>query len=378
MHGGGSERQLVSLLRHLDRDAFEPHLYLVYRSGPLLDEVPKDVRVVSFEDRVTASRLYLPGLMHRRRVKDLADYLQEVSADVSYDRTFLMTLIAAAAAQSVNIPNVSTVVTDPALGFAPVAGRFQFLKRQMLTRLYSASSSVLANSEGAARSAESFYRLQHNSVTTQYNGVDIDTVLGTAKTPLEDSWWNHPGDGKPVFRIVTAGRLNREKGFHLLIDAVKRLKQRHPQIQFRLAILGEGAGREALSFQIERASLADSVKLMGFRSDAAAWYKSGDLFVLPSYLEGLPNVLLEAMLVGTPVVSTDCPSGPREIIGNNQYGSLVKTGCIESLVTGIESVQNHHSLDAQNTAAAQRVKTMFSIQTATKNLEEIFKTTLGR
>ncbi len=124
MHGGGSERQLVSLLRNLDRERFEPFLYLVYRSGPLLDLIPKDVPITSFEERVTASRLYLPGLMHSRRVRDFARFLQEVRADVSYDRTFLMTLISAAGAQRVGVPNVSTIVTDPETGFAPVAGRF--------------------------------------------------------------------------------------------------------------------------------------------------------------------------------------------------------------------------------------------------------------
>ena len=85
MHGGGSERQMLLLLRHLDRQRFEPFLYLVYKSGPLLEQVPVDVSVTSFDTRVTPSRLYLPGLMHSRRVRDFARFLQEVKADVSYD-----------------------------------------------------------------------------------------------------------------------------------------------------------------------------------------------------------------------------------------------------------------------------------------------------
>lgn len=378
MHGGGSERQLVSLLQHLNRDQFQPHLYLVYRSGPLLDEVPKDVPIVSFDERVRGSRIYFPGLMHRRRVNDLARYLQEVSADVSYDRTFLMTLIAAEAAQSVGVPNVSTVVTDPAKGFAPVAGRFQSFKKRMLTRLYSSSAKVLANSEGAARSAEAFYQLNSNSVDVHYNGVDIETVRSKAQCTLDDPWWVAPSAKELVFRIISAGRLNTEKGFHLLIDAVAHLKLLHSDIEFRLAILGEGAGRAALENQIERLFLKDSVRLMGFRSDAPAWYKSADVFVLPSYLEGMPNVLLEAMAVGTPVVSTDCPSGPREILGDNQFGVLVEVGSVESLVSGIQRVRDDSSLKIQTAAAADRVESAFSIQAATKNLEQIFKHVLGR
>lgn len=140
MHGGGSERQMILLLRHLDRTLFEPHLYLVYKSGPLLDQVPTDVPVVSFDTRVTPSRIYLPGLMHSRRVRDYARYLQEVQADVSYDRTFLMTLISAAGAQRAGVPNVSTIVTNPETGFAPVAGRFQRFKKRILHRLYNNSA----------------------------------------------------------------------------------------------------------------------------------------------------------------------------------------------------------------------------------------------
>ena len=378
MHGGGSERQLVSLLQHLDRDKFQPYLYLVYRSGPLLAEIPKDVPVVAFDERVRGSRIYFPGLMHRRRVNDLASYLQEVSADVSYDRTFLMTLIAADAAQSVGVPNVSTVVTDPTKGFAPVAGRFQGFKKRMLTKLYSSSAQVLANSAGAAQSAEEFYQLRKSSVAVHYNGVDIETVRSKSQITVSDQWWTAPGELRPVFRIVTAGRLNQEKGFHLLIAAVAQLVRLHPTIEFRLAILGEGAGRLSLESQIERLFLKDSVRLMGFRSDAPAWYKSADVFVLPSFLEGLPNVLLEAMAVDTPVVSTDCPSGPREILGDSEYGVLVEVGSVESLVSGIQCVRDDSSLKIQTAAAARRVESVFSIQAATKNLEQIFQQVLGR
>ena len=160
MHGGGSERQMLLLLRHLDRRQFEPLLYLVYKSGPLLNQVPSDVPVTSFDTRVTTSRIYFPGLMHCRRVRDYARFLQEVNADVSYDRTFLMTLISAAGAHKAGVPNVSTIVTDPETGFAPVAGRFQWFKRKILHRLYNNSAQVLAVSNGAREAAIRFYGIR--------------------------------------------------------------------------------------------------------------------------------------------------------------------------------------------------------------------------
>ena len=379
MHGGGSERQLVSLLRHLDRDRFEPVLYLVYRSGPLLSEIPSDVPVVSFEERDARRKLYLPGSMHRRRVADMVRYFSECKADVSYDRTFLMTLIAAAAAQQFGIANVSTIVTDPSLGFAPVAGRFQWAKKQILRRLYSNSAAVLANSDGAARSAESFYGLSRNSVATVYNGVDINQVREAASLVLKDDWWQSESGGKRVFRIVSAGRLNQQKGFHLLIDAIAVLRLSYPEIEFRLAILGEGAGREVLETQINQASLQDTVRLMGFRSDAPAWYKSADLFVLPSYLEGMPNVILESMASGTAVLSTDCPSGPREILSGGVCGALCAVGSVDALVSGVEAFLNDEKLGVRYVAAAtERVESEFAIEQATRKLERTLEEVVRR
>ena len=378
MHGGGSERQLVSLLHHLDRSRFEPHLYLVYRSGPLLKEVPNDVRISAFEERNLSRNIYTPGSMHRRRVADFSRYLTESKADVVYDRTFLMTLIAAEAAQRVSTPNVSTIVTDPSRGFAPVAGRFQWLKKRILRRLYSRSSAVIANSNGAARSAETFYGLTPNLVTTVYNGVDIERVRQLADQPVNDEWWNSNPADRRVFRIVTAGRLTQQKGFHLLIDAVGRLRSSSPDVEVRLAILGEGAGRAVLESQIKQANLENSVQLMGFRQEAPAWYKSADLFVLPSFLEGMPNVLLEAMACETCVLSTDCPSGPEEILDNGNCGSLCAVGSVDALVAGItDFLRNKDQHTRFVLAATKRIESEFSIERAARKLEQVLEDVVG-
>lgn len=372
MHGGGSERQVVSLLQHIDRDRIEPILYLVYRTGPLLSEIPSDIPVHAFDERWTGRRW--PGiLMHRRRVKDMKDFFAEVGADVSYDRTFLMTLIAADAVQQAGIPNISTIVTDPPVGFGTVAGRFQNIKRRILGRLYRKSFRVLANSNGAARSAESFYDLPPNFVQTHYNGVDIDRVRRIAASPVDDVWWNAaPTQKRRRFRIVTAGRLNEKKGFHFLIEAVQTLQKQYDDIDFRLAILGEGPGRDQLSAQIEAGKLSQRVQLKGFRHDAAAWFGSADLFVLPSLLEGMPNVILEAIASGTAVLSTDCRSGPAEILNGGELGALCDVGSSKALVAGISRfVDDPELANRYNAVAADRIEQTFSIQTAARQLEEL-------
>jgi glycosyltransferase involved in cell wall biosynthesis len=373
MHGGGSERQLVSLLRNLDRERFEPFLYLVYRSGPLLDLIPKDVPITSFEERVTASRFYLPGLMHSRRVRDFARFLQEVRADVSYDRTFLMTLISAAGAQRVGVPNVSTIVTDPETGFAPVAGRFQWMKRRILHRLYNRSFRVLAVSDGARDAARRFYGINSSHLITHRNGIDVDWVVTQSQRPVTNAWWNSPADAsEKLIRIVSAGRLNEQKGFHFLIDAVQMLKTRLPNHQFRVAILGEGAWRETLQQRIQGYHLERDVQLPGFCDDAAAWYRTADLFVLPSLIEGMPNVLLEAMACGTPVISANCHSGPAEILNNGELGDLVPTADAAALCEAIrKNVTDPDSSRIRAARALAAVKTEFSIAGAVAKLQNI-------
>ena len=368
MYGGGSERQILSLLRHLDRDRFNPYLYLANWTGPLLEEIPEDVPTASFDRRwrgPLAPRL----LMHRRRVRDMSQYLREVNAHVCYDRTFLMTLIAADAGQRTGVPNISTIVTDPALGFYPVAGRFGWIKRRILRRLYSRSTFVLANSDGAARSAESFYGLSPGSVQTLYNGIDVESVLQQSRLPLDDPWWTEEAT-KPIFRIATAGRLNHEKGFHLLIDAVATLHEQNTA-EFRVAILGEGGARKTLQSQIDRAGLTSQIRLTGFRSDAVGWYRHADLFVLPSLLEGMPNVLLEAMACGTPVLSSDCPSGPREILDNESFGFLCRPGSADSLASKLrEIIDSPEQVQSKANKAIGRVSECFSAAGATRQLEE--------
>ncbi len=378
LHGGGSERQIVSTLTHLDRERFEPFLYVVYRSGPLLPLLPADVPLAAFEERDSRPATRIPGGMHRRRVADMKRYLREVDADLSYDRTFLMTLVAAEAAQRQGVPNVSTIVTDPATGFAPIAGRFQWFKRRRLRRLYENSAAVLAVSNGAARSAESFYGLTPRRVVTQYNGVEVEAVRPEKSWPPSE-WWSAPAiRDRRLIRIVSAGRLNHEKGFHLLIDAVALLQKEVPEIEFRLAFLGEGEKRAALQQQIDLHGLTDQVSLEGFQRETAIWFATADLFVLPSLVEGMPNVLLEAMACETPVLAARCPHGPEEILGKDEYGLLCEPNSVKSLVDGIRRFLSDSSATRQRTTAAfDRINSVFSQQVAVRRLEKIFQSAIN-
>ncbi len=133
--------------------------------------------------------------------------------------------------------------------------------------------------------------------------------------------------------VVAAGRLKRGKGFDRLVTAWKKVAQAHPDWELR--IFGEGKLRPQLEQQIQDLGVSGSARLMGFSTSLAAEMAEGSLFVLSSRIEGYPMVLVEAMASGLPVVSFDCPTGPREIIAPDQDGFLVQRNDIDGLADGM-------------------------------------------
>jgi glycosyltransferase involved in cell wall biosynthesis len=143
-----------------------------------------------------------------------------------------------------------------------------------------------------------------------YNPVDTEKVRESAQTG------NDPFAGTGP-HLVAAGRICRQKGFDLLIDAMPAVLRHFPDAQ--LTILGEGPLEAELREQARNLGLQEKVIFLGFQANPWLYLKHADAFILPSRYEGVPNVLLEALTLGTPVVVSDCPGGIREIrdsVGN--------------------------------------------------------------
>ncbi len=151
--------------------------------------------------------------------------------------------------------------------------------------------------------------------------------------PLDHPWFS-PGVA-PV--VLGVGRLTRQKNFGTLISAFARLRATKPA---RLIILGEGEERSHLENLVQERGLAGDVELPGFVQNPYAYMHRAAVFVLSSIWEGLPNSLIEALACGCPVVSTDCPGGPAEILDRGKYGHLVLPGDPESMAEAIGKVLN--------------------------------------
>jgi len=299
MRGGGSERQTLMLLKHLDRSQFSPHLYVMERAGDLLSQVPADVPIHSFEDVRKEPVIYLPGGMMRQQIRHLQKLLSDESIDAIYDRTFHMTMIAGPASRQRNIPRVSTIVSPPELALPLVEKRFVRMKQKRLAKAYKASRQIIAVSKIAADSAASFYQLPSNAITVLPNPVDTDALRQTIENEQRP-------ETASTLKLVCVGRMTEEKGHRDLINAIVKAQANWPDTNpaIHLRLIGDGPLRADLEMLAREVRRPHSVEFSGTLSNVAPSIINADALILPSLFEGMPNVVLEAMALGTPVIAT--------------------------------------------------------------------------
>jgi glycosyltransferase involved in cell wall biosynthesis len=167
-------------------------------------------------------------------------------------------------------------------------------------------------------------------VVTIRNPIVAPHLTSLADAPLDHPWLV-PG-APPV--ILGVGRLSPQKDFATLIRAFRTVRARRPA---RLVILGEGEQRAELQALIAAEDLAADVALPGFEPNPLRYMRRAAMLALSSRHEGLPGALIEAMACGTPVVATDCPSGPAEVLENGRYGRLVPVGDADALANAIDA-----------------------------------------
>jgi len=301
-------------------------------------------------------------------VGDLAAVLREQQIDVLYDRTYHMTLITAAATGRRPTPRASVIVTDPKQDFETNVERFRFAKRLLLKRAYQTADRVVAVSEGVRQAAIERYALAPDRTLTIHNSFDIERIDRLAAEPLPVGETRKEGR----FEIVAAGRLHAQKGFRFLLEAIRDLVQNRGGQQMHLRILGSGAQEPALSAYVAEHGLEPYVTLAGFRANPLPYFRQADLFCLSSLYEGMPNALVEAMLCRVPVLATDCPSGPREVLDGERWGRLVPPADPQALADAIaDAMTNPDSWRNLLPAARVYIEQTYSPQSGMRQLEEL-------
>jgi glycosyltransferase involved in cell wall biosynthesis len=306
LYDGGAERILLNLADGLVARGFPIDLVLVRAEGPYLAEIPDSVRVIDLKaNRVLTS---LPALVHYLRNERPAVLLSALYAN----------MIAVWAKRIAGIPQ--RVVISEHNTLTSVSNGEQDLRWKLYPELakwfYPWADDIIAVSKGVAYDLALVTNLPPSRIQVIYNPIVTPELQKKAESLLEHPWF---GIGEPPV-VLGVGRLTAQKAFGVLIDAFAQVRKSQ---LVRLLILGEGEERPTLEAQISQLGLEQDVDLPGFVSNPYPYMAHAALFVLSSRWEGLPTVLVEAMSLRTPVIATDCPSGPREILRDGQYGQLV-------------------------------------------------------
>ena len=206
-----------------------------------------------------------------------------------------------------------------------------YRSRLRLQNLFPDAAHFVGVSRGVSDSLATSFGIPRESITTIYNPVVTPDLHAKAAEQPDHLWLRH--DGAPV--VLAAGSLEEVKDYPTLIRAFARLAARRP---CRLVILGEGSKRKEIEGLVEESRLTDRVSLPGWVENPFAFMARASLFALSSRWEGLPTVLVEALACGCPCVSTDCPSGPAEILLNGDLGPLVPVGDDAALAEAMERV----------------------------------------
>jgi len=206
-----------------------------------------------------------------------------------------------------------------ARGHAASAGVARRPRDWLMPFVYPRADAIIAVSTGVAENLRAMASIDPTRIHVVPNAVAVDEAAHRARDPIDHPWL-HPG-GPPV--LLAVGRLVRKKDYPTLLRAFAGVRRR---IDVRLIVLGEGPERPALQRLIASLGLEDCVDLLGQRSNPFPFMARASLFVLSSQFEGMPSVLVEALACGCPVVSTDCPSGPAEVLDGGRFGALVPVG----------------------------------------------------
>ncbi len=334
--GGGAERVTSELSINLTKK-YENSVvtFLDYKNI-----YPINGKYYSFRENLKTSSRYAKFFKINAiipRIVKIYKIVRSVSPDIVIsflDYTNIFTIITKFLFR-IRTPLIICVHTNPKLMF-----KRNFLVLKLLIKLlYSlkAVNKIITVSNDGKNILNQYYRITNSKIKTIYNGIDLDKIkVLSRETILEykDIFAN-----KNIIKFITMGRLSEEKGHKYLIEAYFNVRKEIPNS--KLFLIGEGPLKDELNTLIDKKNLQEDVILLGFKKNPFKYLYNSDIFVLSSLSEGLPMALIEALSCGLPIISTNCKTGPEEILDYGKAGILIG-------VKDIQELENKMILLAEN------------------------------
>lgn len=313
LRGGGAERSMLDLSREFKRLGFAVEFVLMSLTGDFLLEAQKEFSTVS---------------LNSARIRDVPSSIAKYARNRApagiianmWPLTSATVVGLKLAGYKGQLMLVEHITLSKQYDYRSSAS--EFFMRLSLATTYRMANSVVTVSAGSAQDLSKCSMFRRERVNVIHNPVPARSVTAQ-QVALADFAWACP----PGRRILSVGSLKDQKNHPLLLRAFAAL----PRPDAQLMLLGQGENEGALRALASELKIADRVIFAGFHPDPSPFYATADLFVLSSDYEGFGNVIVEALSFGLPVVSTDCPSGPAEILEGGRFGHLVPVGDVEAL-----------------------------------------------
>lgn len=333
--GGGAQRRMLNLAGAFVHRGHRVDAVVARSDGPFRSGVPAGVRIVD----VDCAAARLPGITARRGLRvlattaALADYLRRERPDVvlSTSNPANLALLTARRLAGSDVPVVASVNVNLSAATTARGRLWPPLLRLALRKAYPRADRIVAISQGVARDLRENFGIDDRRIAVIANPVDVESARIAASARLDHPWL---APASPPL-LLAVGKLSLQKDFATLLHAFAEVRRRR---EANLVILGEGSERARLEQLAARLDVSGCVALPGFVDNPFAWMARASVFVLSSAWEGFSNALAEALACGCAVVSTDCPSGPAELLDYGRFGPLVAVGDSQALASAILAV----------------------------------------
>jgi len=354
---GGLGRIIVYLLRYLDRSKFELSVVVLDSRNDYKELVPSDVKII-FLDKKGRFDFFRLILSLSRIIKIENPFtIFAFSTYINY----LSVL-----AKMLSISKIPLFLSERNnLLISLKNERFTFIKKIIIRNLYPKANAIIAPSEGVKRDLIVNFGIKEKKCKLIYNGTDLDNIKILSMEPVDHPWFK---ENIPV--IVACGRLSKQKNYPMLLKSIEIIKEKQSA---RLLILGDGEERSKLESLVRKFGIRDKIDFLGFQKTPFKFIAKATLFVLTSLWEGFPNVLVEAMACGVPVISTNCPSGADEIITNGINGMIIPVNNEKALSEAIMRLLKNNSLRKRLAEEGRKRAEDFRIEKMVAEYEQIIE-----
>lgn len=312
---GGAEKVFLNLLGGLDRGFFDLHLIIIDSRGPLLKLIPNDIQIYALRySRVAKSLFRITAILRKVKPHVVLSSIGHLNLAILFIKPFIPKNTRVFIRES-NMPT-----------FAFAKGKKYMLFRWLYPLLYPFADSIVCPGRAIKEDLHDHFKIPKSKIAVIPNPVRVDDI--------REKMLQGEASERKRYEILAVGSLTEQKGFDLLVEAMSKIVSLRPDAH--LTIIGEGPERKKLEALIQNLRVGESITLAGLQENPYPFFFTADLFVLSSRWEGLPNVVLESLACGTPVVAFDSPGCTNEILESSLQGDLVTDGNVDGLVEAIE------------------------------------------